>query len=91
MFSPALSSYDQTSAKALFSQAGICNVPNTRDALNILLIFPELFDAEYIEFLPVDVGQEPVGLPHGVAIRSSAAVPHQVNTVTWQWAQNIHL
>lgn len=49
---------------------------------NILLIFPELLDAEDVEFLPVDVGQEPVRLPHGVSVGGPAAVAHQVHAVT---------
>lgn len=67
------------------------NASHSKGAFNVLLIFPELFNAEDIEFLPVDVGQQPVGLPDRVSIWSSAAVSHQVNTITWQWAQNTHL
>lgn len=54
---------------------------------NILLIFPELLDAEDVEFLPVDVGQEAVRLPHGVSVWGPAAVAHQVHAVTWSQAQ----
>lgn len=84
VFSPAFLSCDKTSTKLLFWQVGIWNVSNSKDALNVLLIFPEFFNAENIEFLPVDVGQQPIRLPDRVSIWSSTAVSHQVNTITWQ-------
>lgn len=55
VFSPAFLSYDKTSPELLCFDR-----QNSKDALNILLIFPELFNAENIEFLPVDVGQQPI-------------------------------
>lgn len=61
---------------------------NSEDALHILLVFPEFLDAEDVELVPVDVGQQPVRLPHRVPVGGPAAVSHQVHTVTWPGAQN---
>ena len=47
---------------------------------SLLLILPELLDAEDVQLLSVDVREEPVGLTHWLALWRPLAVPHQVHT-----------
>lgn len=49
---------------------------------NLLFVLPELLDAEDVQFVPIDVRQEAIGLPQRLAFRSASAVSHQIHTVT---------
>lgn len=75
----------------MLCQAGQWDVSVSRALLHILVIFPEFLDAEDVELVAVDVGQQPVRLPHRVPVGGPAAVPHQVHTVTCPGAQRTHL
>ena len=50
---------------------------------SLLFALPEFLDAEDVQLVPVDMGQEAVGLPDWLAFWGASAVPHQVHTVTW--------
>lgn len=51
---------------------------------HVLLVLPELLDAEDVELVSVDVGQQSIGLTDGVAIRGAPTVPHEIHAVPWE-------
>lgn len=50
--------------------------------VNLLFVLPELLNPEDVEFVPVDVRQEPVRLSERRALGCAPAVSHQINTIT---------
>lgn len=51
---------------------------------HVLLVLPELLDAEDVKLVSVNVRQQSIGLADGVAIRGAPTVPHEIHTVTWE-------
>lgn len=69
--------------RSLLWEQSWVNVTNKQisQTVRLLFILPEFLDPEDVEFVSVDVGQEPVRLSEGRALGCTPAVPHQINAV----------